>query len=47
MKPLTSQLHSFSEKAYAAVIYLCQVYVDGSVDLCLVNSKTRVTPMKS
>ena len=47
-KPFLCQLHGFcdtSEKAYAAVIYLCTVYTD-SVKLCLVGSKTRVAPIK-
>ena len=48
-KPFICQLHGFcdaSEKAYATVIYLRTVYTDGSVDLCLVSSKTRVAPTK-
>ena len=48
-KPFLCQLHGFcdaSEKAYAAVIYLCTVYTDSSVELCLVGSKTRIAPIK-
>ena len=46
---LLYQLHGFSdalEKAYAAVIYLGIVYIDGSVDNMFVSSKTRVAPIK-
>ena len=48
-KPFSYQLHGFcdaSEKAYATVIYLRTVYTDGSVELCLVGSKTRVVPLR-
>ena len=46
---LLYQLQGFSnasEKAYAAVIYLYIVYIDGSVDNIFVSSKTRVAPIK-
>ena len=48
-KPLISQLYGVSDaskRAYAVVIYLHQVYVDGSVDLCLVSSKIRIASIK-
>ena len=44
-----SELHGFSdasEHAYAAVLYLRNVYMDGTISISLVASKTRVTPVK-
>ena len=35
-----------SECAYAAVMYLRTVYVDGTVSISLIASKTRVSPVK-
>ena len=46
---MTSQLHGFcdaSERAFAAVIYLRSVCVDGTVEVTLVAAKTRVSPIK-
>ena len=43
----TVQLHGFcdaSEQAYASVIYLCIVGLDGKVHVTLVTSKTKVAP---
>jgi len=45
---MTSQLHGFcdaSERAFAAVIYLRSVCVDGTVEVTLVAAKTRVSPV--
>ena len=45
----TAQLHGFcdaSERAFAAVVYLRSVCEDGSVEVSLVASKTRVSPKK-
>jgi len=45
----TYELHGFSdasERAYAAVIYLRIVYVQGCIEVSFVASKTRVAPMK-
>jgi len=44
-----SEVHGFSdasENAYAAALYLRTVYEDGTVSVCLVASKTRVSPVK-
>ena len=45
------ELHGFSdvwEKAYAAVVYLrTTARPEGNIEVCLVASKTQVTPMKS
>ncbi|UYV67972.1 hypothetical protein LAZ67_5002671 [Cordylochernes scorpioides] len=46
---LTLELHGFcdsSEKAYAAVIYLKSCKHDGSVNISLIASKTKVAPIK-
>ena len=46
---VTTQLHGFcdaSEQAFAAVIYIRSAYVDGTVEVALVASKTRVSPIK-
>ena len=46
---VTTQLHGFcdaSEQAFVAVIYLRSVYVNETVEVALVASKTRVSPMK-
>ena len=43
------ELHCFSdasEKACAAVVYLCSTYEDGRIEVNLVASKTRVAPLK-
>lgn len=43
------ELHGFSdasERAYAAVVYLRTPGINGNSEVCLVASKTRVTPMK-
>ena len=42
------QLHGFSdasEKAYAAVVYMRSCYDNGTVDVKLVTSKSRVAPL--
>jgi len=44
-----SELHGFSDAskhAYAAVLYLRNVYTDGTISVILIVSKTRVTPVK-
>jgi len=44
-----SALHGFSdasEHAYAAVLYLRNVYTDGTISVSLIASKTQVTPVK-
>ena len=44
-----SEIHGFSnasKNAYSAVVYLRTVYDDGSVSVCPVTSKTRVSPFK-
>ena len=44
---VTTQLHGFcdaSKQAFAAVIYLRSVYVNGTVEVALVASKTRISP---
>jgi len=49
MRQIFSELHGFSDaskNAYAAVLYLRTAYDDGSVSVCLVVSKTRVSPVK-
>ena len=46
---VTCQLHGFCDAstwAYAAVVYLRCFYSDGTVELNLMTSKTRVTPIK-
>ena len=46
---VTTELHGFcdaSEQAFAAVVYMRSVNVDGAVEVALVASKTRVSPMK-
>ena len=48
-RPTNIQLHCFSDAAsqgYAAVVYLRSEYPNGSVDVKLVASKTRVAPVK-
>ena len=43
-------LHGFSDASqsgYACVIYLCVVYADTTVNVVLVNSRTKVAPLKS
>ena len=43
------ELHGFydaSEQAYAAVIYLCMMDMDGGIQVSLVTSKTKVAPIK-
>ena len=45
----TYELHGFSnafERAYAAIIYLRIVYVQGCIEVSFVAFKTRVAPMK-
>ena len=45
----THQIHGFSdasEKAYSAVVYLRTEYQDGTVEVNLISSKTRVAPLK-
>ena len=49
LTPHHHELHGFSdasECAYAAVMYLRTVYVDGTVSISLIASKTRVSPVK-
>ena len=46
---ITCQLHGFcdaSTRAYAAVIYIRCFYSDGTVDVNIVSSKTRVAPIR-
>ena len=46
---ITCQLHGFcdaSTRAYTAVIYIRCFYIDGTVDVNIVSSKTRVAPIK-
>ena len=46
---VTCQLHGFCDAstwAFAAVVYLRCFYSDGTVELNLMTSKTRVTPIK-
>ena len=46
---VSQQLHGFSDasvRAYAAVVYLRTEYENGHVRVCLVSSKTRVSPLK-
>jgi len=46
---ITCQLHGFcdaSTREYAAVIYIRCFYSDGTVDVNIVSSKTRVAPIK-
>ena len=48
-QPVDIQLHGFSdasERAYAAVVYIRSTYSDGQVEVRLVASKSRVTPIK-
>ena len=43
------ELHGFcdaSEQAYAAVIYLRMMGLDGKIQVSLVTSKTKVAPIK-
>ena len=45
-----AELHCFSdssEKAYAASIYVRSIYEDGRIDVKLIASKTKVTPLKN
>ena len=47
---IRSELHSFtdaSEEAYAAVIYLRNVYLDGKVNLRVLMAKTKLAPKKT
>ena len=49
LTPHHHELHRFSdasEHAYAAVIYLRTVCVDGAVSINLIASKTKVSPIK-
>ena len=49
IKPSFSEIHGFSdasENAYATALYLLMVYADDTVSVCLVASKTRVSPVK-
>ena len=42
------QFHVFSDAskdAYAAVIYVCSDYADGSISMILVASKTKIVPI--
>ena len=46
---ISMELHGFcdaSEQAYAAVIYLCMMDLDGGIQVSLVTSKTKVAPIK-
>ena len=48
--PREIQLHAFSDAsklAYAAVVYVRTVYENGQIDVRLVASKSRVSPLKS
>ena len=48
-RPVSHQMHGFSdasEHAIAAAVYLCTVYEDGDVDVRLIASKTKVSPLK-
>ena len=48
-KPVSVELHGFSDAsihAYSAVVYLKSVYGNGKIQVQLVASKTRVSPMK-
>ncbi|KAL9977059.1 hypothetical protein ACROYT_G014423 [Oculina patagonica] len=48
-QPVTIQIHGFSdasERAYAAVVYIRNTYSDGRVEVKLVASKSRVSPIK-
>ena len=48
--PVKVQLHGFSdvsELAYTAVLYLRSIYDDGSVEVRVIATKTRVTPLKN
>ncbi len=50
LKVINVQLHAFSdasERAYAAVLYARSVYSNGHVNVRLISSKTRVSPIKS
>ena len=47
--PVSVCLHGFSdasERAYAAVLYISSTYSDGSTEVKLLCSKTRVFPTK-
>ena len=47
--PVSIQLHGFSDascQAYAAVLYIRSIFSDGSVDIQIVSSKSRVAPIK-
>ena len=48
-KPISVELHGFSDAsihAYSAVVYLRSVYENGTIQVRLVASKTRVAPLK-
>ncbi|KAA5777142.1 hypothetical protein F3H09_32980, partial [Pseudomonas aeruginosa] len=48
-EPTQRELHDFadaSELAYACVAYWRLLYSDGSIELSLISSKARVTPLK-
>ena len=48
-KPADIQLHCYNDAAsqgYAAVVYLCSEYPNGSIDVKFVASKTRVARVK-
>ena len=48
-QPIKIQLHGFSDaskRAYAAVVYMRSIYDDGSIDVRLISSKTKVAPTK-
>ena len=49
LKPVKVQIHGFSdssELAYAAVLYMRPIYDDGSVEVRVIATKTKVTPLK-
>lgn len=48
-RPLCRRLHGFSdvfENPIAATVYMRTVYQDGDIEVCLVASKTKVSPLK-